>query len=65
MKLNFFIGLFVIFYTFLEIDAHGRVIEPVHRGGAWRKGFNTPINYDDNANYCGGFAVSKFTDKIR
>lgn len=51
------LGLSVVFSIFLEIDAHGRLTEPVHRGGAWRKGFKTPVDYDDNANFCGGFAV--------
>ncbi|KAK0095715.1 hypothetical protein PV326_007588 [Microctonus aethiopoides] len=33
------------------------LMDPVNRGSAWRKGFNTPTNYDDNGNYCGGHTV--------
>ncbi|KAJ8664868.1 hypothetical protein QAD02_006530 [Eretmocerus hayati] len=40
-----------------EIESYGRVWEPVHRGSAWRKGFPTPINYEDNMNQCGGFVT--------
>lgn len=34
------------------------LMEPVNRGSAWRKGFKTPVNYDDDGNYCGGLFVS-------
>lgn len=37
---------------------HGRLMDPVGRSSAWRLGFHVPINYDDNALFCGGFAVS-------
>jgi hypothetical protein len=30
---------------------------PPARSTAWRKGFNTPVNYDDNGLNCGGKAV--------
>lgn len=39
------------------VFGHGMLIDPVNRGSAWRLGFNTPINYNDNENYCGGFNV--------
>ncbi|OXU29072.1 hypothetical protein TSAR_011178 [Trichomalopsis sarcophagae] len=52
-----FAGLLVVLLSSWEIDAHGRLMEPVNRGSAWRKGFKTPKNYDDNANFCGGFGV--------
>lgn len=42
------------------IEAHGMLMDPVNRGSAFRKGFSTPKNYDDNANYCGGFGVRNF-----
>ena len=59
MKVNKLLSVLplVIFY-FDEIRGHGMLMQPVNRGSAWRKGFPTPINYDDNANYCGGFNVS-------
>merc|ERR1712038_1883019 len=34
---------------------HGRLIEPPSRSSAWRFGFGTPENYNDNALFCGGF----------
>ena len=37
---------------------HGRLLDPPGRSSAWRAGFNTPHNYDDNALFCGGFSVS-------
>ncbi|PVD28138.1 hypothetical protein C0Q70_10723 [Pomacea canaliculata] len=36
------------------VDGHGRLIDPPARGSAWRFGFNTPINYNDNEMSCGG-----------
>nr|XP_045607023.1 uncharacterized protein LOC123763746 [Procambarus clarkii] len=39
------------------VESHGRLMEPVSRSSAWRKGFDTPINYDDNALFCGGVGV--------
>ncbi|XP_039312890.1 uncharacterized protein LOC105197030 [Solenopsis invicta] len=41
-------------FSLKEIHGHGMLMEPVNRGSAWRKGFKTPINYDDDGNYCGG-----------
>lgn len=40
-----------------ETEAHGYLSEPVNRGSAWRKGFRTPVNYNDNENFCGGLGV--------
>ncbi|KAG7155940.1 uncharacterized protein LOC121854288 [Homarus americanus] len=50
------VGLLVLWVAG-GVDSHGRLMEPVCRSSAWRKGFNTPINYDDNQLYCGGFGV--------
>jgi len=41
-----------------EIHGHGMLMEPVNRGSAWKKGFKTPVNYDDDGNYCGGLSVN-------
>lgn len=41
-----------------EIHGHGQLMDPVNRSSAWRKGFSTPENYNDNENFCGGFGVS-------
>lgn len=40
------------------VYGHGYMTLPPSRSSAWRFGFGTPTNYDDNALYCGGFAVS-------
>ncbi|EZA61439.1 hypothetical protein DMN91_003714 [Ooceraea biroi] len=50
--------IFALATFYLEgIHGHGMLMEPVNRGSAWRKGFNTPVNYDDDGNYCGGLFV--------
>lgn len=39
---------------------HGRLIDPPARSTAWRFGFHTPVNYNDNEVFCGGFSVSYY-----
>ena len=39
-------------------SSHARFIEPPSRASAWRYGFDTRPDYDDNGNNCGGFSVS-------
>lgn len=41
----------------VEALGHGRILEPAGRSSAWRFGFNTPKNYNDNELFCGGFDV--------
>lgn len=36
---------------------HGRLMDPPARSSAWRYGFDTPVDYDDNQLYCGGIQV--------
>ena len=38
-------------------NGHGRLIEPPSRSSMWRFGFKTPVNYDDNQLFCGGYDV--------
>lgn len=38
------------------VSGHGRLTEPPSRASAWRYGFNTPKDYNDNEGFCGGFA---------
>lgn len=38
--------------------AHGMMLSPPGRSSRWRYNKTAPVNYDDNANYCGGFSVS-------
>ncbi|XP_023933176.1 uncharacterized protein LOC106162929, partial [Lingula anatina] len=37
------------------VHSHGRLYEPPGRSTAFRRGFNTPANYDDMSLNCGGF----------
>ncbi|XP_050667786.1 uncharacterized protein LOC126967385 [Leptidea sinapis] len=39
----------------VNVEGHGRLIEPPSRASAWRYGFGTPHNYNDHELYCGGF----------
>lgn len=55
-----FIALVLLIVEFQEIRGHGKLMDPVNRSSAWRKGFNTPENFNDNENFCGGFGVSRF-----
>ena len=38
------------------MSGHGRLIDPPSRASAWRYGFKTPADYNDNQGFCGGFA---------
>lgn len=40
-----------------NVVGHGMLLDPPGRSSMWRFGFSTPINYDDNSLFCGGFAV--------
>jgi len=40
----------------LLVSSHGRFTNPPSRASAWRYGFDTPADYDDNGNNCGGFS---------
>ncbi|GFS09714.1 cell wall integrity and stress response component 4-like [Elysia marginata] len=43
------------FLTFTQrSEGHGYMIDPPARSSMWRVGFNTPVNYNDNALRCGG-----------
>lgn len=51
--------VFIITVTVLiQVSGHGMMLEPASRSSMWRTHSNCPINYDDNGNCCGGFAVS-------
>lgn len=43
-------------------SSHGRLIDPPGRSTAWRYGYDTPVNYDDNQLYCGGLQVQWSTN---
>ena len=46
--------------TLQGVMGHGYMLYPPQRSSMWRVGFDTPTNYDDNALFCGGFAVSTY-----
>ena len=51
--------LVVLIFIYLhQVLGHGRLMEPVSRASAWRKGFKNPADYNDNEGYCGGYSVS-------
>ena len=52
--------LFAVFQNFNSVAGHGRLLEPVSRASAWRKGYSSPPDYSDSQGFCGGFAVSSF-----
>ena len=54
MKLAYLGILFLI----ASVKGHARLIEPPSRASEWRFGFDNPPDYNDNADYCGGIAVS-------
>ncbi|KAG5865738.1 hypothetical protein JTB14_021429 [Gonioctena quinquepunctata] len=39
------------------VIGHGRIMDPPARNSMWRFGFPTPVNYNDNELFCGGYAV--------
>ena len=38
------------------MSSHGRLLEPPSRASAFRVGFKTPPDYNDNQGFCGGAA---------
>ena len=50
--------VFVTFYG--EVKGHGRLWIPPSRASMWRQHYDNPKNYNDNALFCGGRAVSLF-----
>jgi len=38
-----------------EVCGHGMMVDPINRSSIWRFNDSFPINYDDNAHFCGGF----------
>jgi len=40
-----------------SVLGHGRLLKPPARGSAWRFGFDTPKDYNDNAENCGGLGT--------
>ena len=59
LKANMYsLTVLVVIATFVQgIHSHGRLLNPAGRATAWRKGFGTPVNYNDDELYCGGLTV--------
>nr|CAD7405378.1 unnamed protein product [Timema poppensis] len=47
----------VLMAVVAQVRGHGMVMDPVSRSSMWRMGFHTPVNYDDDGNFCGGFST--------
>ena len=45
----------LIYFQIGSAHSHGRLVQPPSRASAWRYGFNTPADYNDNEGFCGGF----------
>ncbi|XP_074093831.1 uncharacterized protein LOC141524055 [Cotesia typhae] len=41
----------------IDVDGHGRLMDPPSRNSMWRFGYPNPVNYNDNELFCGGYAV--------
>ncbi len=50
--------VFVLIIFVGTVYGHGRLAMPPGRSSAWDFGFDTPVNNNDFAIYCGGFQVS-------
>ncbi|XP_069120051.1 uncharacterized protein [Argopecten irradians] len=59
-EMTFF--LHIALSMFVAVSGHGRLLNPLGRSSAWRAGYNTPKNYNDNELYCGGFAHQQSLD---
>jgi hypothetical protein len=53
-KTSKYVLILLIGFEVANVNAHGRLNNPPGRSSAWRFGYNTPINYDDNGLNCGG-----------
>ncbi|XP_052786377.1 uncharacterized protein LOC128221816 [Mya arenaria] len=56
-KISRFLLVTVAVVTLREVKGHGYMYDPPQRSSAWRLGFNTPVNYQDNELFCGGASV--------
>ncbi|CAH0551843.1 unnamed protein product [Brassicogethes aeneus] len=48
--------VFLLFGFIYGINGHGMMLEPPNRSSLWRFDETSVKNYDDNANFCGGFS---------
>lgn len=45
------------------VFGHGMLWDPPNRSSLWRHGFDSPVNYNDNQNFCGGFQIQHEVNK--
>ena len=50
--------------VFVIVYGHGRLVDPPGRNSMWRYGFKTPVDYNDNQLFCGGFNVGNYTNRV-
>lgn len=49
------LGFFVVLIN--QTHGHGMVLDPPNRSSLWRFDPTSPVNYEDDENYCGGFGM--------
>jgi len=59
MRVSLLLFVVVGVACFASAYGHGYLTEPAGRASAWRYGFKTPPDYNDNQCYCGGFIHQK------
>lgn len=57
MKNIIFLAICLAKWFINVAHGHGMMLSPVARGSRWRYNKSAPIDYDDNAGFCGGFGV--------
>ncbi|XP_014208992.1 uncharacterized protein LOC106639749 [Copidosoma floridanum] len=58
MTVNMIIAFILVnFFYNLQVNAHGKLVDPVSRSSAWRKLSGAPKNYNDNQLFCGGMGT--------
>ncbi|KAF5300927.1 hypothetical protein FQR65_LT09090 [Abscondita terminalis] len=50
-------GVAIFNAVVVSISGHGMMLDPPNRSSLWRYNSSFPKNYDDNQNFCGGFAT--------
>jgi hypothetical protein len=52
--------IYAIQWSIDFVRGHGRFTEPPSRATMWRYGWDTPVDYNDNQLFCGGFDASSY-----
>uniref|UniRef100_T1JL38 Chitin-binding type-4 domain-containing protein n=1 Tax=Strigamia maritima TaxID=126957 RepID=T1JL38_STRMM len=51
------LAFLLFFLIFPLVSGHGKILMPPGRGTLWRFGHPTPVNWDDDGNFCGGYST--------